>query len=183
MNNKILLDAGLEKALVAVSKQHAREIGAFNAATALLDFEKRAIDQGRLCQVASYSDYREYVSLRRPKSFADVSSNAKVRQFLETAYESVDDIEFYVGLLAEDLEDNSPLPPLLLAFVALDAFSQALTNPLLSEHVWKKETFTEAGWEVIHETTTLRDIVHRNVKGGLHRDVFVGMTHPDWRRS
>ena len=180
MNNNLLLDVGLEKAFVATSKQHAGEVGAFNTAAPLIPFEEKAIAQGRLCQLASYGDYREYVSLKRPKSFSDIPASKKVRNFLEAAYESVDDIEFYIGLFAEELDNASPLPPLLRAFVALDAFSQALTNPLLSEHVWKEETFTKAGWKVINETNTLRQILNRNVKGGLHRDVFVGMTHPDW---
>ena len=181
MNNEPLLKVGLEKAFVAMSAQRAGEIGAFNTATSLLDFEKRAIGQGRLCRLASYGDYREYVSLRRPKRFADVSSKQEVREFLESAYASVDDIEFYIGLFAEELEINSPLPPLLRALVAVDAFSQALTNPLLSEHVWKKETFTEEGWNVINGTRSLRDILQRNIKGGLGGDVFIGMTQHNWK--
>ena len=183
MNNNPLLAGGLERALVDMSAQRTGEIGAFNTADSLLDFEKRAIGQGRLCQLASYSDYREYVSLPRPKRFSDVSVNAKVLAFLENAYESVDDIEFYVGLFAEDIDNNSPLPSLLGKMVAVDAFSQALTNPLLSEHVWKEETFTKAGWQVINETKSLRDILHRNVEGGLSSDVFIGMTQPDWKLS
>jgi len=183
MNNNPLLEGGLERAFVDMSAQRTGEIGAFNTADSLLDFEKRAIGQGRLCQLASYSDYREYVSLPRPKRFSDVSANAKVVAFLENAYESVDDIEFYVGLFAEDIDNNSPLPSLLGKMVAVDAFSQALTNPLLSEHVWKEETFTKAGWQVINETKSLRDILHRNVEGGLSSDVFIGMTQPGWKLS
>ena len=181
MNNNLLLNVGLEKAFVDMSDQHAGEIGAFNTAASLLHLEKMAIDQGRQCQLASYSDYRGYVSLKRPKRFSDVSKNSNVVEFLKSAYESVDDIEFYVGLFAEDIDKNSPLPPLLRSMVAVDAFSQAFTNPLLSEHVWKEETFSEAGWKVINETSNLRDILHRNVKGGLNGDVFIGMTHHDWK--
>ena len=97
--------------------------------------------QGRLCEVASYGDYKDYIrGQKRPKRFSDVSKNEKVVTFLENAYHSVDDIEFYVGLFAEDLGDDSPLPPLLRAMVAIDAFSQAFTNPLLSEHVWNEAT-------------------------------------------
>ena len=68
----------------------------------------------------------------------------------------------------------------------MDAFSQALTNPLLSEHVWGNEanrrlTFTDEGLTEIERTRTLRDIVLRNSVG--LGDRFVGMTRKDWRRS
>ena len=65
----------------------------------------------------------------------------------------------------------------------MDAFSQAFTNPLLSEHVWgddgnRKATFTEAGLAEIERTGRLLDILERNTKdlGGR----FVGMTRRDW---
>lgn len=181
MNNNLLLNVGLKQGFLDMSDQYAGEISPFNTAPDLLHLEKMAIEQGRLCKLASYSDYRNYVNLKRPGKFSDVSSNDEVVNFLQSAYESVDDIEFYVGLFAEDLERNSPLSPLLLRMVAVDAFSQALTNPLLSEHVWKEETFTKAGWELIGETKNLRDILHRNVKGGLDDNDFIGITHHDWK--
>ena len=64
--------------------------------------------------------------------------------------------------------------------VAMDAFSQALSNPLLSEHVYNKETFTEFGWDTIRATGSLRDILERNCPqgtGGAH----VSMTRSAWR--
>ena len=183
LNNNLLLDVGLEKAFVNMSEQPAGEIGAFNTAVALLDFEKKAIEQGRNCKLASYNDYRANVSLKRRKRFSDISKKSDVVEFLKKTYKSVDDIDFYVGLFAEDISNNAPLPELLQRMVAIDAFSQALTNPLLSEHVWKEETFTKEGWKVINETKTIRDILQRNVKGGISDDLFIGMTQQDWKRN
>jgi prostaglandin-endoperoxide synthase 2 len=50
--------------------------------------------------------------------------------------------------------------------VALDAFSHALTNPLLSPHLFKEETFTPAGWASIAKTSSLRDLADRNLPSG-----------------
>ena len=63
--------------------------------------------------------------------------------------------------------------------VAVDAFSQALTNPLLSEHVFHEDTFTKFGWDTIHSTGKLRDVLERNSPGGLG-DARISMTQADW---
>ena len=183
LNNNFLLDVGLKEAFVNMSGQEAGEIGAFNTADALLVFEEKAIIQGRNCNLASYNDYRERVSLKRRKTVSDISEKPEVVKFLKKTYKSVDDIDFYVGLFAEDIDHNSPLPELLTRMVAIDAFSQALTNPLLSEHVWKEETFTKEGWKIINETETIQDLLDRNVEGGIDDDLFIGMTQPSWRKS
>ena len=86
-------------------------------------------------------------------------------EFLRATYRDVDQIEFYVGLFAEDPDPNSPLPTLMGEMVAVDAFSQALTNPLLSKHVMadKIAAFSALGWETIADTSSLRDILQRHV--------------------
>ncbi len=53
----------------------------------------------------------------------------------------------------------------MATMVAVDAFSQALTNPLLAPDNFKTETFSEAGMKEINSTTTLNDIVQRNIVG------------------
>ena len=113
-----------------------------------------------------------------------MSSDPDVQATLKRLYERVDDIDFYAGLFAEDLEADSPLPGLILKMVASDAFSQALTNPLLSKHVIanKDDAFSKIGWETIAGTGTLRDILDRNSKGGLG-SAHVGMTQPGWKRG
>ncbi len=66
--------------------------------------------------------------------------------------------------------------------VGVDAFSQALTNPLLSQHVFNAETFGKIGLEIVGETRSLRDIVVRNVKSAPD-DLLVTMTRPQWSRN
>ena len=51
---------------------------------------------------------------------------------LRDIYGHVGRIEFYVGLFAEDPRPGSDLPGLMGRMVGIDAFSQALTNPLLA---------------------------------------------------
>ncbi|HJT51085.1 MAG TPA: peroxidase family protein [Nitrosospira sp.] len=183
MNNRFLVEGGLRRAFADMSRQRAGRLGPFNTAEFLWEIETRAIDQARLADVAPYVDYREYVSLSRPQDFSDISQDTRVVDFLRTTYRRVEDIDFYVGLFAEDLVEDSPLPPLMLRMVAVDAFSQALTNPLLSEHVYHEGTFSTSGWKAIHNTGSLRDILERNTPPERLHDSYIGMTLPYWKPS
>jgi prostaglandin-endoperoxide synthase 2 len=181
MNNQVLLATGLGPAFVELSGQKANALGAMNTAEALMRFEESAIRQGRLVELAPYADYRRYAGLKAAERFEDVSGNPDVVAELRRLYASPEQIDFYVGLFMEDTQKNGPLPQLLQTLVAVDAFSQALTNPLLSEHVFKEDTFSPMGWQVIADTHSLRQIVERNAV--VPQGAFIGMTQPDWRYS
>ena len=179
LNNLPLLEGGLLAGFVDMSAQAAGQLGAFNTSDSLLEVEERAIVQSRVCNVAPYTDYREYVSLPRPKDFADISSNPHVIEFLKATYRNVNEVDYYVGLFAEDGTPNSPLPPLMMRMVAVDAFSQALTNPLLSKSVFIPKNFSREGWQVIQDTRSLEDLVKRNCAGGIGNQ-RIGMTLSTW---
>jgi prostaglandin-endoperoxide synthase 2 len=51
---------------------------------------------------------------------------------------------------------------LLTVMVGYDAFTQALTNPLLAPEVFTEATFTRVGLEVIRTTSSMQQIVRRN---------------------
>jgi len=62
--------------------------------------------------------------------------------------------------------------------------AQALTNPLLSPHVFNEETFTKDGLRWITETRSLHDIIAHQMKSkGRLGDEKVTMTRPDWKRA
>lgn len=181
-NNLPLLAAGVLQGCRDMGSQAAGCMGPFNTNAHLAHVEVSSILQDRFCRLAPYADYREYLGLGRPRSMKDISSSEEAVAFLEKCYSSVEDVDFYVGLFAEDRVKNSPLPMSILRMVAIDAFSQALTNPLLSEHVFNPQTFTEYGWDQIRTTSTLADIIRRNVEGARVDEPFA-MTQPGWRRE
>jgi prostaglandin-endoperoxide synthase 2 len=196
LDNQRLTDGGLAEAFVEVSANNAAALGLGNSATFLLKAELDAIAQARLNNIATYNDYRAAMSMPPATDFADIVGESdyaaeQARRYalatqLAALYGDVDNVEFYVGLFAEPREKNGPLPELIIAMVAMDAFSQALTNPLLSEHVWgnvdnRLLAFTGAGIAEIEATKRLRDVLVRNAPGVDDR--FVGMTRRDWERE
>ncbi len=166
LDNRPLLESGLAQAFESSSKQRAGEIGLFNTPEALLQTERSAIEQGRVTRLASYNDYREAMKYPRVDRFEQISGSPEVVEGLRKLYKTVDRVEFYVGLFAEDARPNAAVPSLLGRIVAMDALSQALINPLCSEHVYNEQTFSKLGMRRIRETRTLADLVARNVKGG-----------------
>jgi prostaglandin-endoperoxide synthase 2 len=182
-DNGPLLNAGLDAAFSAAASQPAAKLGAQNTAAPLVPIEDLAVGQGRSNRLDTFNNYREAFGLKRAETFEDITSNPDLAVMLERLYGRPDDVEFYPGLFCEDRVRNGVLPELLMTMVAVDAFSQALTNPLFSEHVWKEDsTFTQYGRDLIRETSKVSDILARNVKRQAGKPApFVGMTQASWR--
>lgn len=180
-NNGPLIDVGLAQGFTDMSRQPAGALGAFNTTKGLLDVEKASILQDRDCRLAPFVAYQDYIGRDRPKKISEISSNPEVVALLDSLYKGeVEDVEYFIGLFAEDRVENSPLPQTILTMVAIDAFSQALTNPLLSKHVFKEETFSPYGWAQLNEVSTLADLLRRNVPDPQAIGQ-IGMTRSDWR--
>ncbi len=143
--------------------------------------EQFAIKQARTNRLQSYNDYRVQYGMPRAASFEQISSHPDIVKALLAAYETPDDVEFYPGLFAEDRVPKSPLPGLLMRMVGVDAFSQALTNPLLSQHVFNAKTFTPWGFQLIHDTHNLGQILKRNCPAGAVNPEDIVMTQKTWR--
>jgi prostaglandin-endoperoxide synthase 2 len=168
-NNRLLIDHGLGTILEDASAQTAGRIGLFNTPDMLLETEALSVKLGRLAELASYNDYRELCKFPRVTRFDQISGDPTVQAALEDVYGHVDRIEYYPGIFAEDDRPNSALPSLIGRLVGIDAFSQALTNPLLSANLYHEKTFTRAGMKIIESTANLSEILHRNSPPGGRR--------------
>ena len=93
-----------------------------------------------------------------------MTSDPEVLRRLEELYGDVDALEWYVGIFAEDSPDYMMMGELMTYMVANDAFTQALTNPLLARNVFNEATFTKTGMKVISSTGSLQQIVARNAR-------------------
>lgn len=165
-DNSHLTNIGLGRAMETASAEQAWNVGLMNTADFLIDAEVASVKQGRKNHIGSYNDYREAFGFPRVTSFEQVTGDPDRVAKLRDLYGHVDNLEFFVGLFAEDVPTGSAVPPLIGRMVALDAFSQALTNPLLSEHVYNEKTFSYAGMKVIEDTKRLQDVLNRNNAAG-----------------
>jgi heme peroxidase len=173
---------GLAALIDSASRQRAGRIGLRNTSEMLLyRTELPSIQAGREVRLRGYNDYREACGFGRASSFEDISSDPVTRAALREVYGSVDEVEFYVGLFAEDGRPNSVLPPLIGRLVGLHAFSQLLTNPLFAPEVYNEQTFSRRGMQIIAETRSLGDVVRRNIAPGT-RMPLVTLTREDWQR-
>jgi prostaglandin-endoperoxide synthase 2 len=196
LTTEAITSSGLANAFAEISANNATVLGLGNTASFLMTAEEKAVEQARTNNVATYNDYLQAMKMDRADSFEDIVGKFSgspeglrrkaLADELKRLYGTPDNVEFYVGLFAEPPAENGPVSDLILAMVAMDAFSQALTNPLLSKHIWdnpdnQKLAFTTKGLQAIEGTKTLKDILLRNSTGLGNR--FVGMTRADWVRS
>ncbi len=181
-NTRALTSAGLGRFMADASEQPAGRVGLFNTDRALVVAADRpSIEQGRVAQLRSYNDYRVLCGQSRCKSFRELNSDPKVQAGLAAVYDGIDDVEFYVGLFAEESGVNDVLPPLILLMVAFDAFSQALPNPLVSPRIFNEATFSEAGMAILKEEQRISHLVHRNAPDPP-KPYFVSLTRRGYRR-
>ncbi|HSP36828.1 MAG TPA: peroxidase family protein [Frankiaceae bacterium] len=169
-NNPLVLARGVESLMAQCSGARAGRIGLRNTARYLTDrsaagnpsVEERTVSLMREAKLRSYNDYREAFSLPRLDDFDDLTSDHDLKGRLRELYGTIDDVEWYVGIFAEDYPDYCMMGELLTTMVAHDAFTQALTNPLLGRRIFNEKTFSPAGMQIIADTGSLRDIVTRN---------------------
>ena len=171
-NNPLVISEGIEALMALCSKEPAGRITLRNTPAFLVDspnpewpsVEAVTIALMRNARLRSFNDYREAYGLHRMHSFEELTDDREVQQRLKALYGHIDKLEWYVGIFAEDSPDYMMMGELMTYMVANDAFTQALTNPLLARNVFNDDTFTKTGMKVISTTHSLQQIVARNAR-------------------
>ena len=162
-NNELLEAEGLASIVNNASVQPAGRIGLGNNPDFLMGAEYQTIKMGRDFGLQSYNEYRQNFGLVKLKNFTELTKNDNLRQRLEALYGHIDKLELVVGLFAEDPQTGALFGSLMLTMVAYDAFTQIYTNPLLSTAIYTAETLTAYGLELINGTSSIDDLVRRNL--------------------
>jgi prostaglandin-endoperoxide synthase 2 len=172
-NNDLVVSKGVEWLIAQCSRSRAAKVCLFNTPAFLVDrkdsaypaVEERTIALMRAANLQSFNDYRRRFGLSPITDYEQLTKDVKVQERLKDLYgDDVDKLEWYVGIFAEDYPDDYSLGELLTTMVGYDAFTQALTNPLLARNVFNEETFSKAGMEIIDDTKSLEQIVARNAQ-------------------
>jgi prostaglandin-endoperoxide synthase 2 len=164
MNNSLLEQVGLAALIDGASHETAGQIGLFNTPSFLIFAECQNIKMGRDFRLKSFNDYRARFSLAPLTDWKQLTGDPQIQKALQKIYGTIDRLEFVVGLFAEEAKSGGLFGELMTTMVAVDAFTQALTNPILSTNIFNAATFTDYGLAQIAATASLQDLVNRNVK-------------------
>ncbi|PHQ70308.1 MAG: peroxidase [Sneathiella sp.] len=121
------------------------------------DLASLNIQRGRDLGVASYNDLREAIGLPRVENFSDITSDPDLALALASVYDSVDDIDAWVGGLAEDPSGGGLLGELFATIVTDQFIAIRDDDPFWSENSDLSQHEIDALWE-----TSLGDIIERN---------------------
>jgi hypothetical protein len=129
-----------------------------------LDIE-RARDHG----IGSYNQVREAFGLAPVTSFAQITSNATVQQELQEAYGSVDNIDPFVGGMAENLAPGAAVGPTFKAIMA-DQFERLREG---DRYFYLNEQWNSAEQALLKQGNTLTKVIEANTGiTNLQPDVF-----------
>ena len=123
-----------------------------------LDLASLNIQRGRDHGIPSYNDMREVMDLDRVEDFDEITSDTALQAALEATYDSVDDIDLWVGGLAEDAlsEEGSQLGQLFreMHIYQFEAFRDG-------DRFWYQRDLTNDELERV-EDTTLAEVIRAN---------------------
>ena len=165
-NNKPLFDAGLGSIFTESSRQSAGRIALFNSPQFLWPAERAAVTMARNADLQPFNRYRERFGIPPIRNFSEFGAAGAG---LEAIYKDVDKVEFLPGVFAEAPQQASGnlFGTTMMTMVGYDAFTHALTNPLLSEDILNEACLTKTGMDIINQTSRLQDLLSRNEKGGV----------------
>src|SRR4029077_6486416 len=121
------------------------------------DLIARDIQRGRDHGLTDYNSMRAAYGLPRVTSFAQITSNVQVQQKLQQLYGSVNNIDAFVGALAEDHAPGADVGPLTKA-VLVDQFTRLRDG----DRFFYLNQFSGTQLSNLVANTSLTKIIERN---------------------
>lgn len=137
--------------------------------TNLLDLASLNIQRGRDHGIPGYNDVREAYGLTRKQNFSDITTDSTLATALSNIYTGTDEIDPWIGCLAEDHLSGKAVGE-LLETALVDQFIRLRDG----DRFWYENDpgMSTYGLNVI-KNTRLSDVINRNTSGiSVQKDVF-----------
>lgn len=141
-----------------------------------LDLAALNIFRGRERGIADYNSIRKSIGLEGIEEFSDITDNAEVVELLEQIYESVDNIDPWVGMLSESRMESSIFGPTVNRVI----YQQFLELRDGDRFYFENDPGLSFDEKELIRSTLFSDIVKRNTEIDLMQDyVFEATPHQD----
>jgi len=137
------------------------------------DLASLNMQRGRDHGLPSYNQARIESGLSPAAGFHDITSDVEIQQRLESVYGNVDDVDVWIGGLAED-----HLPCSLVGELFFTVLSDQFERLRDGDRFWYEVAFSDTDLEEL-QTTSLADIIRRNTPIGsdIQENVFLAPGH------
>lgn len=172
-------EGGIDPILRGLAKQPAQKLDAFiiddvrnflfgPPGAGGFDLASLNIQRGRDHGLPRYNDVREQMGLPKVTNFSEISTDTDIQMRLADAYGNVDDIDLWVGGLAEDPLVGSHVGELFQAILVKQF--EALRD---GDRFWYERKLSNAELQEV-QATRLSDVIKRNTGIGseLQNNVF-----------
>ena len=133
------------------------------------DLIARDIQRSRDHGLTDYNSMRAAYHLPKVKSFAQITSNFEIQNKLQQLYGTVDNIDVFVGALAEDHVPGADVGPLTKA-VLVDQFTRLRDG---DRFFYLNNQFSPLQLDALLATTSLAKVIERNTSiTNLQENVF-----------
>ena len=132
------------------------------------DLASLNLQRGRDHGLPTYNDMRRAMGMPPVRRFDDITDDPEMRRRLAEAYDSVEDIDLWVGCLAED-----PMPGAMVGPLAAEVIGDQFRALRDGDRFWYTRVLSDREIRDV-ERTTLADIIRRNteIDAEIDDDVF-----------
>ena len=173
-NNDLVMKHGVGAVLQAASKTAANKVRLGNTHSELVGADAAGVLKARKV-LGSFNSHRKAQDMP-PASFE--TFDERYRDRLRTLYKgNADNVEYAVGILAElpttgwmeklGLKDEAIIGDTLMNAIAKHAFRHILSNRFMTKEYLNPDVMTEFGWQNLKNTSTVADMVRRNMGGEM----------------
>lgn len=173
-NNDLVLEHGVGAILQAASATGASKVQLGNTHDKLIDADRAGVLKARAV-LGSFNSHR------RAQKMPHVNFSAfdpRYRDRLRALYKGdPNKVEYAVGILAElpesgwmeklGLKDEPIIGTTLMNAIAKHAFRHILSNRFMTSEYLNREVMTDFGWRNLKETSSVADLVRRNMSGEM----------------
>jgi hypothetical protein len=134
--------------------------GLNNTPDFLKNEEIKLLLHSRMMKTQSYVEYKKFFEGTDVIDFSDITRDESLQDSLKEIYKNVKNVDYYIGILAEDHKDGISGDLNQFQF-AIYLLSNIYSNPICFKKNWNEKTFTKFGFERI-KSSNFKDIINRN---------------------
>jgi hypothetical protein len=164
-----LADYSIEDLITKFKSTDAGDLSPCNIPAELAGGETAFLEKTRKFGMCTINEFRQHFELPPFAKFEELNSDPKIVEILKKHYDSIDNVDLYVGLMVESKPDFMLVGTSLGQGLITDYINLMLNDRFFTLN-YDNRTYTPYGFHLA-ENTTIKDLIHRNTKLTIYDNI------------